>query len=240
MSRNAGGAVAHGPFFAVVTADLVGSRQLADRAEAQRRLSHLVKHLNRTMRKHLAVPFMITLGDEVQGLFGDITRVSEAVIRIHEIFHPKEITVGIGVGTLATRLARRVTEMDGPAFIRSRSAVELAKKKRREVIVETGDRQDAAVNAVYALLGGLMVGWTVVQWQRFNLYRRLGTDEAVARQLGVARQSVSKSLRNTLRERILEIEAQLPGIFASIGTGSPRTRVDQADRSGGRSARHTV
>lgn len=141
MSRNAGGAVAHGPFFAVVTADLVGSRQLADRAEAQRRLSHLVKHLNRTMRKHLAVPFMITLGDEVQGLFGDITRVSEAVIRIHEIFHPKEITVGIGVGTLATRLARRVTEMDGPAFIRSRSAVELAKKKRREVIVETGDRR---------------------------------------------------------------------------------------------------
>src|SRR5438552_14233807 len=54
--------------YAVVTADLVMSRGLADRRGTPRRLVQLVDTLNTEFGKDLAAPFMITLGDEIQGL----------------------------------------------------------------------------------------------------------------------------------------------------------------------------
>src|SRR3989304_3445046 len=117
-----------------------------------------------------------SLGDEIQGMLKDLSAVPDAVTRVHEVFHPREITIGVGIGTLATPLAKRVTEMDGPAFVNSRIAVELAKKEGLEVVVRSGvGRVDDTLNAIYSLLGGIQVGWTDAQWDRFNLYRRLGT-----------------------------------------------------------------
>lgn len=221
------------PIYAVITADLVESRHLANRADAQERLAHLVERLNVRLRENLAAPFMVTLGDEIQGMLGDPGRVPAAVVGIHEFFHPREVSIGIGVGGLATGLVRRVTEMDGLAFTRSRSAVERAKQKRREVVVQTGDdRRDGTLNAVYSLLGGIMAAWTRTQWQRVNLYRELGTIEAVARALGVAKQSVSKSLRHTLWLRVLEAEAHLPSILSDGDASAPAGR-----SAGGRAAR---
>jgi len=147
----------------------------------------------------------------------DLSAVPDAVTRVHEVFHPREITIGVGIGTLATPLAKRVTEMDGPAFVNSRIAVELAKKEGLEVVVRSGvGRVDDTLNAIYSLLGGIQVGWTDAQWERFNLYRRLGTIDRVAKKLKVSKQSISKSLRNTLWHRILDIEERLPSVFGEL------------------------
>jgi len=50
----------------------------------------------------------------------------------------------------------------------------------------------------------------------FNLYRRLGTIDRVAKKLKVSKQSISKSLRNTLWHRILDIEERLPSVFGEL------------------------
>ena len=205
---------ARGRIYSVITADLVESRQIVDRANAQERLSRIVKTLNAKLAQALVAPFMVTLGDEIQGMLGDVRETQAAVAGIHGVFHPREISIGIGVGPIATKLARRVTEMDGPAFLNSRTALEIAKKKRLEVVVQTGDvRADDILNAVYSLVVGIKARWTKTQWQRVNLYRELETVEGVARRLGVTKQSVSKSLRNTLWLRVLDAETKLPRIF---------------------------
>lgn len=207
----------HPQVYGVITADLVESRRLTDRALVQRRLLNLIHSLNLGFRRGLVGPFMVTLGDEIQGMLKDLSAVPNAVTRIHEVFHPREITVGVGIGALATPLAKRVTEMDGPAFVNSRIAVELAKKEGLEVVVRSGvGRIDDTLNAVYGLLGGIQVGWTDAQWERFNLYRRLGTIDRVAKKLKVSKQSISKSLRNTLWHRILDIEERLPSMFGEL------------------------
>lgn len=204
--------------FGVITADLVESRGITERDAAQQRLRLAVDRLNVQFRRKLAAQFMITLGDEIQGMLRDLHDLPAAVTTIHEAFHPSEITVGIGTGSVTTQLARRASEMDGPAFVRSRMALEAAKKDELEVAVRTGDELlDGTLNAVYALMGGITSSWTRPQWQRVTLYRKLGKIDKVASALGVSKQSISKSLRNTHWMRVLRVERQLPEVFSSLG-----------------------
>lgn len=150
-----------------------------------------------------------------------MTKAPQAVQRIHDKFHPSEISIGIGVGRVATKLTRRVTIMDGPAFVNSRKAIDYAKKRELEVVVRSDREQlDVVINAIYMLIGAIKSRWTKTQWERINLYREQGTVESVADNLGVAKQSISKSLRNTHWTRVLAVEKDLPEIFETLSRAS--------------------
>ncbi len=206
-----------GHLYAVVTADLVHSRALSERGEWQRRLRALVERLNDRHADDLAAPFMITLGDEIQGLVRDPTGFPQVVTAIHSAIRPDMIAVGVGIGTVATELRVRVTEMDGPAFVRARQAVESGKAAGREVVVVSGlPLADAVLNALYALMGGVQRRWTDKQWERVNLYRTHRSLEKVADIVGVSKQAISRDLRLTLWDRVLEVEDRLPQIVASV------------------------
>ncbi len=211
--------------YAAVNADLALSRRLTDRRSVQRRLLGLATHLNAEFAPDLAAHFMITLGDEIQGLLSDPTRFPAIVSRIHAEFRPQAITIGGGIGEVATRLSPRVTEMDGSAFVNARTAVERAKKKRLEVVVVSGEPDlDENVNTIYALMTGIQARWTLKQWERVNLYRKFQSIELVARKAGVTKQAVSADLKHTLWDRILEAEALLPGILARSARHAQKTR----------------
>ncbi len=213
--------------YGVITADLVESSHLRDRTNAQKRLSRLVEVLNSRSAPSLAAKFMITLGDEIQGMFRQLSDIPRGVVNIHEEFRPQEIRVGIGIGRVTTPLSAKVTEMDGPVFVYARKAVEEAKKQTLEVVVRSRDeRTDEILNAIYLLLEGIKARWTETQWHRVNLYRNLETFEGVARKLGVAKQSINKSLRNTLWHRILEVEATLPQAFSLLAASGNEGRAE--------------
>jgi len=208
--------------YAVVTADLVMSRGLADRRGTQRRLVQLVDTLNTEFGKDLAAPFMITLGDEIQGLLREPVRFPPVISTIHTAFRPDAITVGVGLGGVATELTTRVTEMDGPVFVSARRAVETGKSKKLEVVVVSGsDHVDAVLNTIYGFIGGVQSRWKLKQWERVNLYRKHRSLEKVAREAGVTKQAVSLDLRFTLWDRVLVAEAQLPEIVAFLLGGTP-------------------
>jgi len=208
--------------YAVVTADLVMSRGLADRRGTQRTLVQLVDTLNTEFGKDLAAPFMITLGDEIQGLLREPVRFPPVISTIHTAFRPDAITVGVGLGGVATELTTRVTEMDGPAFVSARQAVETGKSKKLEVVVVSGsDQVDAVLNTVYGFIGGVQSRWKLKQWERVNLYRKHRSLEKVAREVGVTKQAISLDLRFTLWDRVLAAEAQLPEIVAFLLGGTP-------------------
>lgn len=213
--------LAAGADYAVVNADLVLSRHLTDRVAVQRRLMKLAHTLNSSFKSKLAAPFMITLGDEIQGLLKESGDFPAIVSKVHGVFRPESVTIGVGIGGIATHLSPRVTEMDGPAFVRAREAVEVAKKKNYEVVIMSGSQPvDDIFNTIYALLGGIQRSWTTKQWERVNLYRELESIELVANKTGVTKQAISADLKHTLWDRIIEVETRLPAIFSYLASAA--------------------
>src|SRR5438309_2280913 len=161
-------------------------------------------------------------GDETQGLLREPVRFPPVISTIHTAFRPDAITVGVGLGGVATELTTRVTEMDGPVFVSARRAVETGKSKKLEVVVVSGsDHVDAVLNTIYGFIGGVQSRWKLKQWERVNLYRKHRSLEKVAREAGVTKQAISLDLRFTLWDRVLAAEAQLPEIVAFLLGGTP-------------------
>lgn len=223
MSHTARSPETVGVRWAVVTADLVLSRRLPDRRGAQRKLLDLVQQLNAEFVHDLAAPFMVTLGDEIQGLVRNIPAFPPVVSKIHTVFRPETVTIGVGIGAVTTEVSSRVTEMDGPAFVNARTAVDSAKGKKQEVLVMSGDeRVDTILNTLYSFIGGVQSRWTKKQWERVSLYKQHKVLERVAKAAGVSKQAVSADLRHTLWDRVLAAEARLPAMLTFLLAASPQ------------------
>ena len=180
----------------VITLDLKASRKISERIVIQREIKELLKALNRQYTPELLAEFMITLGDEFQGVLKTPAKVYDIFLAIHDQLH-LPFYCGIGVGSIETELSRKVIEMDGPAFHRSREALEEAKKIDKELVVNSGnDTLDQILNALLALLSVIRSKWT--KKQREIVAYLGGRPEIpqveVARKFGVTKQSISKTL----------------------------------------------
>ena len=102
---------------AAVTADIVGSRSLDDRAEAQRRLDTTVARAESDFP--LAIrPMRPTVGDELQGIYATLAAASAAVLLMRLALPDGiECRFGIGVGPIDDVPSITVgTISEGPAW----------------------------------------------------------------------------------------------------------------------------
>src|SRR5262245_59600943 len=122
QSRNRTGAGGHpqaarAAEYSAVIGDVVKSRRLetAARRDLQRQIQRTLQRVNRQFASALAAKFLITVGDEFQGLLRQ-PAVLPALIRFLETSLPDiDIRLGIGRGRLDTDLKEYAMGMDGPA-----------------------------------------------------------------------------------------------------------------------------
>src|SRR5574341_2337484 len=121
--------------FVALIADAVNSRRLAPphRHRLQAALQAQLRDLNRRYHAALAARFDVTLGDELQCLLWDATRVWEISHHIRHAFPDVDWTVACGRGAVTTALTPGITapKVDGPCFHEARAALEAAKRERR-------------------------------------------------------------------------------------------------------------
>lgn len=120
--------------YMTMVCDLKGSRNLPDRDAIQHRLIEAVREANERFEAILAAPFVITVGDEWQGLLypGDY----QAVL---DFFRSRlagvDFYTGLGVGEVSVHdFELTVNQLDGPAFHKARAALNLAKKERYSLV----------------------------------------------------------------------------------------------------------
>lgn len=120
-----------GPFVAVI-GDMVRSRALpaATRARAQREFADLVTSINQQFRADLASRFVITIGDEFQGLLTNPEVIPDLIWLVEARYHARAIRIGVGLGVLHTPLQRSALNIDGPALHEARAAILEAGAKR--------------------------------------------------------------------------------------------------------------
>lgn len=119
--------------------DLKNSRQIENRYEVQMELIDAIKRCNQKYKDIIASSFLITVGDEWEGLLKPGSDYRQ-ILHFFEENLPANLRfyTGIGIGDISiTNFELTVNQLDGPAFYMARDALKIAKKKNyKTVLVE--------------------------------------------------------------------------------------------------------
>ncbi|MBO4849031.1 MAG: hypothetical protein J5586_07765 [Clostridia bacterium] len=191
-------------YYAII-GDLVGSRRLAPdkRREAQTRLMDALETVNTRFAPGVAARFLITLGDECQGIMDASGDPVAAALTIIKEMKPFEIRFSIGCGDITTPINRSAAiGADGPAFYLARKTAEDMKADHAARLrVAAADAESTEVmNTVAALCDRLAADWTKKQEElalEMTLARLRGerpTQWEMAKELGVGQSTVNARL----------------------------------------------
>ena len=117
--------------------DLKNSRKLDNRDEIQYKLIDAIKQCNHQYSHIIQSPFLITIGDEWEGLL----KPNQPYESIIEFFHhtlPDGIKfyTAVGIGSVTVHnYELTVNQLDGPSFYLAREAMEYAKLKNHDLVV---------------------------------------------------------------------------------------------------------
>lgn len=183
--------------YIAIIADMVRSRDLpsARRAILQRRFVRLTDRLNHDYRRLVAAKFVVTLGDEFQGLLNSAAVIPDLVWHFEQYFAERDLRLGIGFGTLTTPLQKIAINIDGPALHAARFAVDAARRSKALGGVFRGFGQlDETLDGLARVLWFHRSRWTLSQRKIANLLRQGLSQTQAARKLRVTPQVISKQL----------------------------------------------
>ncbi|NLZ44379.1 MAG: hypothetical protein GX894_05935 [Clostridia bacterium] len=183
---------AHSTFYTVITADVIDSRRQAIKVEEKKSAIAAIAYPG------LLTPFTISRGDEIQAVLEGVVLPLDLVRRLRYLCRPLALRIGIGIGRITSGLGSKTSwEMNGPAFFRSRRALEEVKKERRAFTsLQTGDPEfDRLAGALLLLIDTIISRWTGAQWEAVMIYEEKGVYQKAAEVLGIAYQNVEKRCR---------------------------------------------
>jgi hypothetical protein len=187
------------PRYIAIIADIVDSRAItgARRRALQQRLEALLSDINRDFKPAIAAGFLITVGDEFQGLLRSAAIIPQLMRRLEAELPDIQLRAGIGCGALATDLRETAIGMDGPVWHAARAAIEDAKRSDRlgGVFQGFGPVDDLIHNGFARLLHLLRSRLTQKQRRLLDDLLANQTQKEVARRAGVSKQAVSKQAR---------------------------------------------
>ncbi len=200
----------------VINGDIKASRKMRrmERYEWQLFLKSSIVQLNEQYSDEIDVPFMITKGDEFQGVLKHLADVNKIICKFEQLTYPLQVRFGVGYGNIQKMGSSITIEMDGPAFHRASKALNIAKQKKRVVWFNTAAQEfDLTVNTIYLLIFAIKKKWSKRSFNRYWKYKEFGTYERVAQAEGVTPQAVWDSLRNAHATEVIEAEQMLERIF---------------------------
>lgn len=133
--------------YIAIVGDIIDSKKLINRAEIQEKLNSILNEINKKYEKSISANFIITLGDEFQGLLNNPENIIEILGKIKMELYPVKIRFGIGFGEITTEINKAMAiGADGPAFYRAREAIEeikISEKKNekpfQDIIMKSDD-----------------------------------------------------------------------------------------------------
>jgi len=194
--------------YIAVIGDIVDSRKLQNRGEVQKNLKRVLEEVNEKYDGVIASKFMITLGDEFQGLLLPDADVMDIIFGVELEMYPVRLRFGVGLGEMWTEIDRDMPlGADGPAYHRARTAIERIKRQEKaneavgtniSVMPFDGCDYDVLINTALSLCYAIRSKWTARQWEIIRCYAVCGASQAeAAKKLGIAQSNVSRALINS-------------------------------------------
>ncbi|MEI8200436.1 MAG: SatD family protein [Eubacteriales bacterium] len=194
--------------YIAIIGDMKNSKIMNDRNSVQKRLKNILNGVNEKYSKDISAKFMITLGDEFQGLLHDGGHVMHIIEEIQREMHPVEIRFGIGVGPITTEINFEMAiGADGPGYYKARQAIEFLKDNEQKNMTHASDIRievdgdneaaSAMMNTVLSLLTFVKANWTDRQREIIRDTMKYGDSQAKsAGRLEVAQSSIQRGLKS--------------------------------------------
>ena len=184
-------------FYLALIGDIVHSREIRNRDVFQKTFHETMAMLNTRYASAITSPFTVTLGDEFQALLHTASPLFEIVDDLQRHLSPHQFVLGLGVGPVETEIyTYTAVGMDGPCFRLARENVEKCKRKPPRLRVSVHQFNADVVNALFHFLEDTRAHHTPRQREVIERYRALGTQEAVARDMGISQSAVSQTLQS--------------------------------------------
>ena len=193
-------------YFAVI-GDIVDSKSIKDRSGFQKKLAEVLEQINMDFSSTIAANFIITLGDEFQGLLTSPQHLLDILSRIKFRLFPVKVRFGIGAGMIETEINREMAiGADGPAYHHARSAIndiKTGEKGKMSTSMDTkiGAELDSAildlVNSNLCLCTFIESKWT--SKQRILIEEDMLSDQSqreIASKFNLAQSSVQRRFKN--------------------------------------------
>ena len=203
----------------VIIADVRGSKKMAndERYEGQLFLKSAIIQINENFSDSIEVPFMITRGDEFQGVTKDLTSGLSIMLEFERLLFPLKLRYGIGQGDILTMGSSISIEMDGSAFHRANDAVTRAKKKKLFLLCKSENEEfDLLINNIFLLMYAIKSRWNKNNFERYWNYKTLGTFDKVAKKENVSPQAIWDSMQNMRALDVIIAENELFKYFKMI------------------------
>ncbi len=192
--------------YAAIIGDIVHSKDIRERKDAQDRLKAVLNWINSEYCEDISAKFIITLGDEFQGLLSSCSHILQIIDRIRFKLFPIRIRFGIGIGTIETDINEEMAlGADGPAFYFARNMINYIKTAEKGKLSGSGNVMFYAqkdkeiielINSNLQLCSFIEKNWTDKQrklLEKVILEHKNQKESAI--ELGITQSSVQRRLK---------------------------------------------
>lgn len=192
------------PYIAII-GDMKQSQKMNNRSEVQNKLKQVLEEINNKYISDISSKFIITLGDEFQGLLGNGVNTMNMVSDIERKMYPVKIRFGIGIGKITTDVNKEMAlGADGPGYYKARNAIKYLKdneKKKQAIAADIrfeveSDNQATTImlNTILALMTAIKESWSDRQREIiWDMLEHQDTQIDVAKRLKIQQPAVQKS-----------------------------------------------
>src|SRR6056297_1836293 len=188
----------------VLIGDLVGSKELGnkDREKFQARLSDKISQINQESDSIIS-PLTITLGDEFQAVYKDMSALIADSWSILTALHPVGVRFSVGIGEIFTPInSEQALGMDGPAFHSARDGMDQVKESGGTYCVKLGSSKDqpeeslalvSLVNDSLQLLYSEVMTWKKTRLQILVMLDKGLSVKKIADEISISESAVYKN-----------------------------------------------
>lgn len=194
--------------YIAIIGDIIGSKNIEERNNFQKKFKAVLEDVNKRYKDSIASKFMITLGDEFQGLLGRSDNLFDIIFDIEKAMKPVEFRFGVGIGYIDTDINPDIPlGSDGPAYHYARKMIDKLKLKESKyknsptnILIFT-DREDTNVllESILELTYAIKSKWTDRQIEIIEIYKNNDENQyKAAEKLGVKQSTVNKAIKASM------------------------------------------
>lgn len=122
--------------YMTMVCDIKNSHKIELRETLQYKIINMLKEANKNFSEIIADDFIITLGDEWQGLLKYPCDYTSVINFFQDCLNDVNFYCGIGIGEVSIHnFELTVNQLDGPSFIKARKAIKIAKQLKCSLVI---------------------------------------------------------------------------------------------------------